>query len=138
MALIDVTFRGDIDRKKDESLCAVHVPNEVAYGLITAANNYEFCVLPECDIQDAWVMTYAVTAANAITIGTTATGSDILTAGNTATLGSTGTFGGKKGVPDGTKLYFTNTAAITSGRFRVVVKYAELGKGKGERTRLQV
>lgn len=94
---------------------------------------------PNAVITNAYV--FATTASNATTdavvIGTTDGGSEIMSAGNAKTLGKTGTFTAQTattGTGKNVWVKHTVTGAKTAGELYAIVEYLEVDRTNGEYT----
>lgn len=136
MANTDITRTGEFAQKKESCVLALYIDKEVG-EVFTAAGNYLVANLPpEAVITNAFVSTDVVSDAGAVTVGTTEGGTEILSAGDTTALGKTGTFTGQSLTGSGTPVFMTVAAAMTAGRFTVIVEYIEYRKHTGEYTQI--
>ena len=145
MAFTDKTRIAEFCQKKSESFfAAVVVEGTGVAQLAVGSGNFLIANLPpRAIVTGAYIHTLVASDAvtsNAVTIGTTESGSEILSAGNIKALGKSGTFTGQVFTSTGVSLYLgvTTTGAATAvGKYVVVVEYLEFEKNTGEYTRIK-
>lgn len=132
---INVTRSDNFMQKKQQCFTVIHV-NSDNYKDFNEAGDYLVAHLPpRAIVTDAYVYTFVVSDAGAVTLGSTEGGTEILDLGDTTVLGITGT-PSKGQTGTGVPLYMSISAPITSGEFIAVVEYLEYTKNTGEYTRI--
>lgn len=94
-----------------------------------------------CLVQDTYIFTLTPSNAatsDAVVIGTTDGGSELMSAGNAKTAGKTGTFAGMTDTSTGKPVYVkhTVTGAKTAGEILAVIAYVEYERTNGEYTKV--
>jgi len=134
--MIDNTRAGSVHQKKGVSIMAVQVDSE-QYANYAAADDYLVGILPDnAIITDAYVFTQSASNAGAVTLGTTAGGSEVMSAGDSTATGKSGTFTGATDTGTGKSLYMGIAAAATQGEFVVIVEYIEYTLNTGNLTKI--
>lgn len=132
-------LQGTFNQKREKRQMVARIPFTLA-GAVT--ESFLVGYLPASAlVTDAYI--FALTASNAATsdavvIGTTDGGSEIMSAGNAKTAGKTGTFTGVTDTSTGKSVYVkhTVTGAKTAGELLAVIEYLEYERTNGEYTKV--
>lgn len=136
---VNALLQGTFNQKREARRLVARIPFALA-GAVT--ESFLVANLPaNCLITDAFI--FSLTASNAATsdavvIGTTDGGAEIMSAGNAKTAGKTGTFAGMTDTGTGKSVYVkhTVTGAKTAGELLAVVEYLEYERTNGEYTKV--